>query len=710
MYLFFVLLAVSCLSTYLLFSDVGSYSRNATAVISTLYLDIVFILILMLLGSAKIMEVWASRHNRGSFLTLRFISIFSLLSIVPSIIMCVFSAFFFHKGIESWFNKRNLIVLQESLSVAESYLLEHKRNTLNDCIAISRAVEYRIEHMMESPENNPELFAHGVGLFLDDLCGLKGLDSAILLDSYLNIIAHSRYSVALHFLNVDYKTIKKIEILESKGLVIDPNPNKDAKNIVAASCFRNANGYFYVVIGKNIDYRVLSQAKHARIAYDEYLQLREDRSSLEIAFIFVFLGVGVLLLLAAIAVALVYSWRIVKPISNLIDVSEKIISGNMQARAYEDGSSSYEEITLLSKTFNQMIDQVCYQRQDLEKINQKLDERIKFTNSVLEGVSSGVIGIDNDAIFVWNTTTEKLLGDKMIFGENVGNVFPGVTELLMSMEGPSIQREIQFKKGNEIRLFSVRIESLTPQKGGRFVITFTDLTDMMIAQRKAAWSDVARRVAHEIKNPLTPIQLSAERIRRKYLPQISSNPEIFEALVNVIIRQVGDIKRLIDEFNFFARLPEPKLKWCDLQEVCQQAVFLMQNADKDVNVTFSTDSKSSYKIKADERLLHQSIVNLIQNSINVLITTAMENKKVWATLTQTPIHVKISVEDNGPGFPKEKMASLATPYFTLMPKGTGLGLAIVKKIVQDHGGELLFEESIHGGAKVTIQLPFTGEQ
>jgi two-component system nitrogen regulation sensor histidine kinase NtrY len=619
--------------------------------------------------------------------------------------MCIFSALFFHGGIESWFNKRNQTVLQESLKVAESYLTEHKRNALSDCIAVSRAVEYHLENMYDDLEDDYTRFSKNIGFLLDDLCGLKGIDAAILLDSNLNVIAHSKYSVSLHFLNINHKQIKEIEMSKKKGIVLDTKPAEDQKNIISASCFKNPDGYMYLITEKSIDSNILSQAQNARIAYDEYLGLLKERNSLEIAFIFTFLIVGILLLIASITVAIIYSWKIVKPISNLIDVSEGIISGNMDARAVDDGN--YEEIQLLIKTFNQMVEQIDNQRKNLVQINQKLHERMKFTSSVLAGVSSGVIGIDNNCIYIWNTAAEKLLEEKIIFGEHIGNIFPEVVELLKQMEkkSTSIHREMQIKKGNAILLFSIKIENLAFHNETRFVITFNDLTDMVLAQKKAAWAEVARRVAHEIKNPLTPIQLSAERIKHKYLPQITLDTEIFLELINVIVRQVGDIKRLIDEFCFFARLPEPKLKECNLYNICSQAVFLMQNDSSGVEIIFSSEDKDSCKVNADERLLHQAIVNLIQNANNALSIIQKNNKRIWISLKKMSDRIRIVIEDNGNGFPKEKMASLATPYFTLMPKGTGLGLAIVKKIVQDHGGELFFEGSIHGGAKVIMALP-----
>ncbi len=701
MYLFFVLSAISCFSTYVLFSDVELYSRNSKAVISILYFDIALILILLLLGGNKILTLLNARKNKGSRLTFRLISVFSLLSIVPSVLMCVFSALFFHNGIESWFNERNRIALQESLNVAESYLSEHQNNALRDCSAISRSLEYHLSdvHINDNLSNSKEL-----DFLLDDLCGLKGINAAILLDSSLNIIAHSKYSVNLHFFNISYKQIMKIEQANGKSIIVKDDDDENQKSICAATCFKNADGFVYLLIEKNIDSKVLHQAHSTKNAFHEYHQLLQNRSSLEIAFVLIFFAVGILLLIASISVAIIYSWKIVKPISNLIDVSEDIIKGNLHARAKYEGS--YDEINLLSKTFNQMIDQTREQQEDLVRINEQLKERMKFTGSVLAGVSSGVIGVEKNLIYIWNNASEKLLNKTIKKGDDVRNLIPEIRPLLLSFNTSKkyVEKEIQLKINNNILLFLIKIENIAFENGERFVITFDDITSMALTQRKAAWTEVARRVAHEIKNPLTPIQLSAERIRRKYSPQISKDNKTFSELIDVIIRQVGDIKRLIDEFNFFARLPEPVLKECDICEICRQAVFFMQNASTNTEIIFEPE-KESIKINADERLIHQSIVNLIQNAINAMTAAHRTANKIWVMIREDNSTIIIIVEDNGPGLPKEKMESLATPYFTLTPKGTGLGLAIVKKIIQDHGGELSFGDSDHGGAKVSVSIP-----
>lgn len=757
-YFFFILSAISCLFTYSLFTDVDLYSKSSSrSIVSVIYFDVACILILIMLGSQKILDLWSNRHKKGSRLTVRLIFLFSFCSIIPSILMTLFSAFFFHSGIDSWFNERNRTVLRESLRVAESYIDEHKKQLINDSTAISRTLTYHIDHQLDLYEGDLEKFSQNLSSILDDLCGLKNLSSAILMNSSFNVLAHSRYSVNLHFLNLSDDDVKKVKerssiILETQG----KNDDYDEQFIHTISCFRiDNNEYLYLIIEKKVDSTILAQTKNAKQAYDEYFHILKERSSLEIACMVVFLIVGIMLLVGSIVMGILYSWRIVRPVSNLIDASEAIIKGDLKARAPEE-ESEYEEITTLLKTFNQMVSQVHKQREDLVKINRQLDERIKFSSSVLAGVSSGVIGVDNNAIYIWNNAAEKLLGKPLSFGEHIYNIIPEIEAMLEQKSdgnddkngGTSnnvinesfsgnriIQKEIAYKKDHNTLLLSVKVANVETYSDyyNRYVITFDDLTDMVMAQKKAAWSEIARRVAHEIKNPLTPIQLSAERLRRKYLDQINSDSETFQELVEVIVRQVGDIKRLIDNFTQFAKLPDPILKPCNIYDICKQAVFLIQNASDDVQIELVRKNEDVIA-KVDERLFHQSIVNLVKNAVNALrtidkqpklvrisikkeisnknnaeITTKSENERnkneELGIQNEFVSKILVQIDDNGPGLPKEKIEYLATPYFTLMPRGTGLGLAIVKKIVQDHGGELIFGTSDMGGARVSVKIP-----
>lgn len=683
---------------YMLFSNVEMYRNHSRIIVSALYLDIACVLVVIVLGVNQLMRLFSRKPHGSSRLTLKLISIFSILSVVPSAIMCIFSALFFHNGLDSWFHERNQTVLKESINIASSYLEEHKKHAINDCTVMAKSIEYYLDKIDNfSPDREQQLDT--LGHVLDEICRIRDVSSAIVMDSALRVIAHSRYSVSLHFLNFYYSDVENLKRTNPRTKILSANEN----NAISVVSYFSGNGEdMYLLIEKKVNPCVFEYAGNAQRAYQDYLEMYNERGSLEIAFVFIFLIVGILMLVLSITVAVTYSWKIVKPVSNLIDVAGKIIHGNLSARAKE--SETYKEIQLLSSTFNHMVETMQTQQRDLIKVNHELDEKVKFATGVLAGVSSGVIGTDNGCIYIWNGAAEDLLGRKIIFGEHIENIIPEVAELLHKYSDTILEKEIQYRKGNTILVFSLKLAHVSLKNEHRAVVTFTNLTDVLVAQRKAAWSEVARRVAHEIKNPLTPIQLSAERIKRKYSKQISEDADTFAALTDVIVKQVGDIKRLLDEFNFFARLPEPKLASCNLYDICSQAIFLMQNVADGVSIHFD-DVDKECKIRADERLLHQSIMNLIQNAINALSTVQREDKSIWISLHKTDSKAVLQVEDNGPGLPKEKMESLATPYFTLMPKGTGLGLAIVKKIINDHNGELIFGESAHGGAKVTLSLP-----
>ncbi len=709
-YIFFLLSILSCICTYCLFYNIELFNENPRRVVSVLYIDLAFIVVFLFLAWNKITFIWSTRHKKSSRFTLKLIAIFSFISILPSILMCIFTFIFFHNGLESWFNKRNQTVLQDSLNVASSYLEETRKSALVDCVSISRVIESHLNKM--SSFENVDKIEKTLGFMLDDLCSLKGMSSAILMTEK-NIIAHSKYSVSLHFLNLKYEDLKDLQEvadLQRNGKFLKIN-GTDKRTLINAACFRlmtNPGRYVYLITEKKVNPQIIEYADNARKAFKDYYELLSNRNSLEKAFTLMFIVIGLLILVISILLSLIYSWKFIKCISNLIDVSETVMKGDFTARVDEPNSNN-GEIANLTKTFNQMISKVHRQQSELITINDELDEKVKFITNVMSGISSGVIGLDNLCVYIWNSKAEELLGKKLIFGENILNVFPDLQEIIKETneQNSFISKEINYRRDDTPLLFSIKVVNIVAEGYNRHVVTFDDLTNMVAAQHKAAWSEVARRVAHEIKNPLTPIQLSAQRLQRKYLSHISDDKETFVKLVETIVRQVGDIKRLIDEFSFFARLPEPKLKKTNLEEVCQQAIFLMQESTDDVEIYLKKDSGyEPYFVNGDDRLLHQCVVNIIKNAINALSTVTQKNKRIWVQLHQEDNTIRIEIEDNGPGLPKDRMDSLATPYFSLLPKGTGLGLAIVKKIIQDHKGSLLFGQSSYdAGAKITIILP-----
>jgi two-component system nitrogen regulation sensor histidine kinase NtrY len=367
-----------------------------------------------------------------------------------------------------------------------------------------------------------------------------------------------------------------------------------------------------------------------------------------------------------------------------------------------------------------MTHQLSSQRQDLVDANRELDERRRFTETVLAGVSSGVIGLDSAGrIHLPNRSAGELLGinlDEQV-GNDIRDVIPDLAEPLdEAVRRPDklIQREVRLSTpGGRSRMLLVRVaaERLDAEIIG-YVVTFDDITELVSAQRKAAWADVARRIAHEIKNPLTPIQLSAERLKRKYLKEIHSDPETYVNLVETIVRQVGDIGRMVDEFSSFARMPAPQIKPDDLNDICRQAVFLQKTGNPDVEFVHQLP-EGKVAVLCDGRLIGQALTNLLKNAVEAIQGRDQPDAprgRVALSLDRQPDKLVVTVEDNGKGLPTENRERLTEPYVTTRTKGTGLGLAIVKKIMEDHGGDLYLEDAPGGGARIGLVFPAPEQQ
>lgn len=402
-----------------------------------------------------------------------------------------------------------------------------------------------------------------------------------------------------------------------------------------------------------------------------------------------------------------------RPISNLIGAAERVTEGDLKARVEIDRDD--DEMGALGLAFNRMTSQLSTQRDALVEANQQNDERRRFTEAVLAGVSAGVIGLDNDGrITIVNRMAARLLNAEPdeIEGQHYSETVPELAALIRRAIQEPVGRasgEAAVRRGSVTRNLSVQVASESGAYGGGYVVTFDDITDLISAQRTAAWADVARRIAHEIKNPLTPIQLSAERLKRKYGKEITTEPDIFNQCTDTIIRQVGDIGRMVDEFSSFARMPSPKMRRENAQELLQQAVFLQRVAQP--AITFDVESpKEPIFFESDGRLVSQALTNVLKNA-----GEAIEARK--ATGDDSPGRIKIAlvgdgerfsfrVTDNGIGLPPEHRHRLTEPYVTTRAKGTGLGLAIVRKIMEDHGGEIAITDAAeHQGAEVRLTFP-----
>jgi two-component system, NtrC family, nitrogen regulation sensor histidine kinase NtrY len=446
----------------------------------------------------------------------------------------------------------------------------------------------------------------------------------------------------------------------------------------------------------------------------EYQRLDESRSWLQVAFAWIFAIVALLVLLAAGLIGLVLANQIARPIGALINAAERVRSGDLGVRVTE--AATGDELAGLSRAFNRMTGQLAAQRTELMDAYSQIDERRRFTETVLSGVSAGVIGLDvQGRVELPNRTADDLLGLDLLaaIGTPLARIVPEFADLIAAAAAaPERARteEIQIGPANRRRTLLVRISA--ELSGGRtdgFVVTFDDITELQSAQRKAAWADVARRIAHEIKNPLTPIQLAAERLKRRFAKEIQSDPETFALCADTIIRHVGDIGRMVDEFSAFARMPHPVIKPEDIGLLAREALVLQKTARPHIQWVSDIPARGPIA-PCDRRLMRQALINLLQNAADAVSMregeTREDGRHIWLSVVLADDEVRVTVTDDGIGLPQEDRARLTEPYVTHKPKGTGLGLAIVKKIMEDHGGRLTLDDRPDGpGAVATLAMP-----
>jgi two-component system, NtrC family, nitrogen regulation sensor histidine kinase NtrY len=464
----------------------------------------------------------------------------------------------------------------------------------------------------------------------------------------------------------------------------------------------------FLITGHAVDLRVVDYIKSIEFAGSFYSQIEQAMQRSQLLIFVVCGAIALLMLLAAVWLAILFASRLTEPIGGLMAAAERVRGGDLTARV-EEGPPN-DELGQLTRSFNRMASQIEQQRGELVDANKELDTRRRLTDAVLAGVSAGVLSVDSaGTITRSNRSALELLAlpEDGVVGRSLTGVMPELAPLVeQAAERPDrlTQGQVEILQGGSRRILLVRMSAASDAGS---VVTFDDVTDLMSAQRMAAWGDVARRIAHEIKNPLTPIQLSAERLKRRYLKQIKEDPETFSICTDTIIRQVGDIGRMVDEFSSFARMPRPTVKPEDAKELCQQALFLQRNGNPDIRYV-STLPDRPVPLACDRRQVSQVLTNILKNAAEAIEGReaspgeTLPPGEITLTLRDEDSTVRIIVDDNGKGLPKEGRERLTEPYMTTRSKGTGLGLAIVKKIMEDHGGHLALDDREGGGARISL--------
>ena len=683
------------------------------AVLVLLNIDLALLLGLGALVASRLARIWTARR-RGSIgwrLHGRTVGMFSALAVAPAILVAVFSALFFNLGLQAWFNDRIRAALERSIAVAEAYARDHREFIRADVLSMAATLNRQDPRRLSSP---PALSA-----LLQELAQERSLTEALILRGDGTVLARGKLSFVLEFDPLPVAALRRAAAGEV--VVMTGDASDRVRALARIDAF--VDGFLYV--GRFADSQVLNHVARLSDAVAGYRDLDLRRSDIQITFTLFYVIVSLLLLMCAVWLGLMFASRIVAPVARLVAATERVRAGDLGARLPEGPAN--DELAVLARAFNRMAGQLQGQRADLVEANRQIDNRRLFTEAVLSGVSAGVLGLDRDGrIHLPNRSALELLdrGAGDLVGRRLGDAVPEMAALQRALEGfgspeaRPVQEKVSLARGGRARELQVRMT--VQEDAGRIagaVATFDDITDLVDAQRAAAWADVARRVAHEIRNPLTPIQLSAERLRRRYRDRAGDDGGVFDSCVDTIVRQVGAIRAMVDEFSAFARMPAPAPVDADLAPVVAEAVSLTALARPDIAFAFAPPETPA-RVRCDAAQVGRALANLLRNAVEAIDARtppdggAPEPGRIEAHIEDFGEEGgrAVCIDDNGRGLPEDpdRRARLTEPYVTARERGTGLGLAIVKKIMEDHGGGLALGDGPLGGARVRLEFPRRG--
>ena len=700
---------ISALATFLILTGLTPITPRNEVVQAALILNVLLIIAMIGVIAWQSYGLWRAWREKvaGARLHIRIVMLFSLIAALPAILLAIAATTTFSRALDGWFSTRTLAIINNSLDVAKSYVDEHGQVIRTDIANMARD----IDASAAEAHNDSKLFERLV--FAQ--AGLRELPSAYVIDDTGNIFVAGIEDANMPYIKPTVAMIKKAEAGQTP--VVTP---RGSSRITALTKLANFPK-LYLYVGRPVSAKALRSLEKTEETVDEYNALREKRGGLKLAHGLMYTMISMTALLAAIWVGLWFAGRFVAPIRRLIAGAHEVSQGNLQVELPERRGEG--DLRRLSQTFNTMTRELKTQRDALVMANEQLTDRRRFMEAVLGGVSAGIIGLDSqDRITLLSRAAEQLLGvtEANTVGQRLADVLPDLAPILERRDEPGPKSrtplEINSTIGDEDRTFSVRItrEKAGPGDVGS-VVTLDDITELVSAQRTSAWADVARRIAHEIKNPLTPIILSAERIRKKYGKSITDDRETFDKLTATIERQAGDIKTMVDEFAAFARVPKPVMEPGDLRDCLQEPVILFRESHPKITYTQTIPPEPVLALY-DRRLLTQALTNLVKNATEAVEAANETAEPGWtpaveAVLRFTDEAVLIEVIDNGVGLPKSNRARLLEPYVTTKGhKGTGLGLAIVQKITEQHGGTLMLDDAPPTpgrtrGACVRLTLP-----
>jgi two-component system nitrogen regulation sensor histidine kinase NtrY len=687
---------LSAFLTFVVLTGLTPIEPTREVVVSFLLINGATILVLV---DIIVREVWqmiqARRRGRAAArLHVQIVSLFSVIAVLPAVLVAIVANVTIDRGLDRLFSGPTREVIQNSLIVANAYLHEHAQLIRGDILGMANDIAHARPLFDQDRATFREL--------LTASAASRNLPGAMLIDKDRSILETAQTGIQQSFTTPAPEFLSNVDETEPQIAVFIE------ANYVAAVIRLRAFNDTFLYVARLLDPRVVAQLRQTQASVAEYAELESRRLGIQVAFALMFAVIALTILMASVLIGLNFANWLVAPIRRLMSAANIVSTGDLHVQVPVHRSEG--DLAQLGETFNKMTQELRTQRDELVSASDLIDSRRRFIEAVLSSASAGIIGVDaSGSVGILNRSAEKLIGhaESETLGHPLSDVLPELDDMMKAArEGTQrlVQGQITINRDGHERNLSVRVSAeQTSHSRDSYIITLDDITELVSAQRTSAWADVARRIAHEIKNPLTPIQLSAERIRRKFGKVITEDKAVFEQCTETIVRQVDDIRRMVDEFSRFARMPKPVIEGEDVADTVRQAVFLMRVGHPDIDIQADV-KEEPMRAQFDRRLISQALTNIIKNAteaIEAVPSDQLGKGRVDVIAAREGNDIVIDVIDNGIGLPKVSRARLLEPYVTTREKGTGLGLAIVGRVLEDHGGRIELNDAadIRPGAR-----------
>jgi two-component system, NtrC family, nitrogen regulation sensor histidine kinase NtrY len=699
---------LSATATFLVLAGLTSISPVHEVVVTLLCVNAATgFLLLGIIGREVWSVVQARRRGRaGSRLHVQIVGLFVVIAAVPTILVAVVASTTLDRALDRFFSTRMRAMIEQAVTVADAYVNEHAQNLRAEDMAMA----FDVNRAKPLFDQDRERFRQ----FLTSQATGRSLSAAMIITADGSSVERANVTMEQKIVLPSPELLRQVTDTDPQVALIS-----EGDHVAAVVKLRDYDD-MYLYVARLLDPRVVQQLRNTQESVSDFANLEARRLGIQVAFALMFAVIALIVLLSSAWIGLDFANRLVAPIRRLIGAANVVSTGNLQVQVPIHRSEG--DLARLGETFNKMTHELRTQHEDIVRARDLIDSRRRFTEAVLSGASAGVLGVTADGrLTILNRSAERLIGctESEALGRPLIEVAPELAEIFEAARGSNqrlLQRQATLMRDGQERNFSVRVtsEQATEAEHG-YVITIDDITELVLAQRSTAWADIARRIAHEIKNPLTPIQLSAERLRRKYGKTITDDPAVFEQCTDTIVRQVDDIKRMVDEFSRFARMPKPVMTNEDVADTVRQVVFLIRVAHPDIDFDVELPAET-LSARFDRRLISQALTNIVKNATEAIgavpVSELGGRGRIVVSAQRESKDIVIDVVDNGIGLPKENRARLLEPYVTTREKGTGLGLAIVGRILEEHGGRIELRDAsdkIPGVRGAWMQLRFAAE-